>query len=83
MRSHKRNDITIFTETIKTLSPEFSGGWEGRGTNLDEVAWLIANLKETITQQNNIIQSVKADLTEIKSEQESLKNQNVEFQEEI
>src|SRR5947207_9102213 len=56
---------------------------EGRGANLDEVAWLIAILKETITQQSNIMQNVVADLAEIKSEQQSLKTQNAELQDEI
>ena len=63
---------------------------KGRETNLEEVTSLIANLKETITQQisiianqNSIIDSFQADLTEIKSEQQSLKNQNAKLQEEI
>ena len=58
----QRNDTVTFTATNKTPSFEFSGGGEGRGTNLDEVAWLIANLKETITQQSSIIENV-TDLT--------------------
>jgi len=52
-----------------------------RDTNL-EVASLIANLKDIITQQisiianqNSVIDSLRADLAEIKSEQQSLKDQ--------
>jgi hypothetical protein len=63
---------------------------EGRETNLEEVVSLITNLKETITQQisiianqNSVIDGFRADLAEIKSEQQSLKNQNAELQEEI
>jgi len=63
---------------------------EGRDASLEEVASLIATLKETITQQisiianqNSVIDSFRADLVEIKSEQQSLKNQNAELQEEI
>lgn len=59
---------------------------ERRNTNLEEVTALIANLKETTAQQNNvitnqssIIKSIRADLTEIKSEQRSLKTQNAEL----
>jgi hypothetical protein len=69
----QRNGTASFTEANRAPSFEFSGGGEERGTNLDEVAWLIANLKETIIQQNNIIENVKTDLTEIKSEQQTLK----------
>jgi hypothetical protein len=56
---------------------------EERGTNLNKVAWFIENLKEIIIQQNNIIGKVIADFTEIKSEQQILKNQNIELQEEV
>ena len=45
---------------------EFSGG-EGKGTNLDEIAWLIANLKETITQQSRVIEELKASQQELKA----------------
>jgi len=42
-------DSTVrFTGTNKTPSCEFSSGGEGRDTNLNEVAWLIANQEETI-----------------------------------
>ncbi|KAI9779001.1 MAG: porphobilinogen deaminase [Geoglossum umbratile] len=63
---------------------------EGREANLEEVASLITNLKETITQQtsiianqNSVVDSFRADLAEIKAEQQSLKNQNAKLQEEI
>ena len=68
------------------ISPEH----EGRDPNLEEVTSLIANLKKIITQQisiianqNSAIDGFRADLAEIKSEQQSLKNQNAEFQQEI
>jgi cell division septum initiation protein DivIVA len=86
----QRNDNTISTETKETPRFEFSGGGEGRGTKLDELAWLIANLKETITQQTSIIEkqsstieNVRADLTGIKEEQQNLKRQNAELQEQV
>jgi hypothetical protein len=56
---------------------------EGREASLEEVALLITNLKDIITQQNSVINSIQADLAEIKAEQQSLKNQNAELQEEI
>ncbi|KAF4625102.1 hypothetical protein G7Y89_g13070 [Cudoniella acicularis] len=50
-RGYKRrkNDAITFAGANETPSFEFSGGGEGRGTGLDEIAWLVANLKETIT----------------------------------
>jgi zinc knuckle protein len=64
----KKNDTTTFSGTKTVPNFEFLGGGEGKGTNLDEIAWLIANLKETVTQQNSIIQSLKTELSEIKSQ---------------
>lgn len=55
----RRGNTATFTGTNKTPSFDFSGGGKERGTNLDEIAWLIANLKETITQQNETIETVK------------------------
>ncbi len=79
----RRNDTTLFTGTNKTPSFEFSGGGEGRGTNLDEVAWLIASLKATVTQQNDIIEGLRAKLKEIKVEQQAFKKQHTESQAEL
>jgi uncharacterized coiled-coil DUF342 family protein len=72
--------LTSFTGTNRTPIFEFT---EENGTNLGEVAGLVADLKKIIIEQSNIIENVKADLAEIKSEQESLKNQNNELQNEI
>jgi hypothetical protein len=69
--------------TNRTPIFEFTGGSEENGTNLGEVAGLIADLKKIIIEQSNIIENVKADLAKIKSEQESLKNRNNELQNEI
>jgi uncharacterized coiled-coil protein SlyX len=82
-RKRQRKESVTFTGTSKIPTFEFSGGGEGRATNLDEIAWLIANLKETISQQNRTIETVRTGLTEVKKEQQNLKNQNVELQEEI
>jgi hypothetical protein len=74
-RKRQRKDTTTFTATNKTSSFEFSGGGEGKGTNLDEVAWLIATLKKTITRQSNIIENVEATSTE--SDSDRLRNKPV------
>jgi hypothetical protein len=41
---------------------------------------LIASLRQVIRQQGSVIENVKANLTEIGSEQQTLDNQNVELQ---
>jgi septal ring factor EnvC (AmiA/AmiB activator) len=64
----RRNDTTTFTVTNKIPSFEFSSGGEGRGTKLDEIAWLIAGLKARVTQQSDIIESLRTELKEIKSQ---------------
>jgi hypothetical protein len=76
MYKRRRNETVTFAGSNNIPSFQFAGGGEGRGTNLDELAWLIANLKETITQQNNIIENIRAEVSEIK-------NQNADLQEEV
>lgn len=49
--------------------------------SLNEIAHLIISLKDTITKQNTTIENIKADLIEIKAEQQNLKTQNSELQE--
>jgi hypothetical protein len=58
---NRRHNIHRLKQCFK-----FSGG-EGKGTNLDEIAWLIANLKETITQQSRVIEELKASQQELKA----------------
>jgi hypothetical protein len=59
-RARKGIEEATFSEANKTPNFEFSGGGgEGRETNLDEIAWLVANLKETITQQTHIVEDLK------------------------
>ena len=78
-----QDELLPFPTASVSVSPER----EGINTSLEEIAVLIANLKETIAQQNSvitnqssiitnqssIIESVRANLADIKSEQRSLK----------
>ena len=82
-----RNTTTIGVQKTQSYSQEptkslASSSQAGRrkSKNPDEVAWLIANLKETITQQNDVIKNAR---TDIESEQQNLKDQNTELREEI
>jgi hypothetical protein len=78
----QRNDPTVFTATNRTPDIQFVGERE-TSTKLDDVVGLIADLKKIIIEQNNTIGNLKADLGQIKTEQENLKNQNAELQDEI
>src|SRR5438876_12385314 len=78
----KPADKVTPTGTDIILSFEFSGEGEGQGMYL-EIAGLIVNLKTTITQQSSIIENLRAELKEIKSEQQTLQNQNAETQVEL
>ncbi|KAK5206330.1 hypothetical protein LTR72_012519, partial [Exophiala xenobiotica] len=77
----QRNDNTYLSGSKETARFEFSSGSEGRGTKFHELAWLILNLKETITHQTSTIENIRADLTRIKEEQQNLTRQNAELQE--
>jgi hypothetical protein len=78
-----RSSASKLTQNEPSASATTVPECEGRETDLEEVVQLIASLKETIAQQSNIIKSIRTDLTEIKAEQQYLKNQNTELQETI
>ncbi|KAF4231528.1 hypothetical protein CNMCM8980_005232 [Aspergillus fumigatiaffinis] len=79
----RRKNGTIATEITRGPLFEFSGSGEARPTNPEETLRVILDLREIITQQNNTIQKIAADLTEIKPDQQHLKSQNAELQEEV
>ncbi len=56
---------------------------DGSASDLGALIQLVADLKETIIRQSNIIEDVRAELIEIKAEQRTLKSQNLELQEEV
>jgi septal ring factor EnvC (AmiA/AmiB activator) len=84
-RAYKRQRNSLMAATGNNRAPsfDFSGNSKERGTNYDEVAWLIANLKKTIIDQNHTIKKVTAELTEIKSEKANLAAQNIDLWNEI
>jgi chromosome segregation ATPase len=79
----QRNSLNSFAATKRTSTFEFTGRNDENGTSLDDVVGLITDLKKIIIEQGNTIENAKADLAEIKSEQENLKSQNIELQDEI
>jgi hypothetical protein len=79
----QRNSLNSFTATKRTPIFEFTGRNDENDTSLDDVLGLIADLKKIIIEQGNTIENAKADLAEIKSQQENLKIQNNELQDEI
>jgi hypothetical protein len=71
-------------DTISVLSGQHDDSTpDGSGTDLRALIHLVTDLKETIIQQSNIIENVRAELVEIKAEQRTLKSQNLELQEEV
>jgi hypothetical protein len=86
----RRNDNTARVGNKETTRFGFASEGEGRGTGFDELASLILNLKKTITQQtsvikkqNDTIEFIRADLAEIKEEQQQLVRQNAVLQEQV
>ncbi|KAJ8147384.1 hypothetical protein LV165_008823 [Aspergillus fumigatus] len=78
----RRKNGTTATEITRGQLFEFSGSGEVRPTNPEETLRVILDLRKIITQQNNTIQKIAADLTEVKANQQHLKSQNAELQEE-
>jgi hypothetical protein len=66
----KQANMTTPYGTNGTPCCELSGR-EGQETTLDKVAQLIANLQMIITQQSDIIKNLRAEVIEIKAEQQS------------
>jgi hypothetical protein len=79
----QRNSLNSFTATNKDPIFDFTGRNDENDTSFDDVVGLIADLKKIIIEQGNTIKNVEADLAEIKSEHETLINQNNELQDEI
>jgi hypothetical protein len=69
--------ISVFSGQHEDSTPD------GSGTDHRALIHLVADLKETIIRQSNIIEDVRAELIEIKAEQRTLQNQNLELQEEV
>jgi hypothetical protein len=82
-RKRPRNDADGDGDTEQHRAPEFTGRDGGRGSWMEEVVWLIAELKQTITTQSHAIGSLKAGQEELKEEQRALVTQNKELQQEI
>ncbi len=84
------NDNAIFTGGEESLRFELASGRERTGTKRDELVGLILTLKETISRQTNLIEKqndtieiIRADLADVKEEQQNLTRQNAELQEQV
>ena len=78
-----RNSLNSTTVINRTPDIQFTSGNGENTVRLEDLAGLIADLKKIIVEQGNTIGDLKADLTQIKSEQNSLKTQNAKLHEEI
>lgn len=75
-----RNEATA----VAYSNPEFAGSEDNNGrVTTKEVQQLIHSLKDIITYQTTVIESTKADILEVKHDQNVLRDQNVKLREEI
>lgn len=75
-----RNEAT----TVAYSDPEFAGSQDNNGrVTTKEVHQLIHSLKEIITHQTTVIESTKAEILEVKHDQNILRDQNDKLREEI
>ena len=82
----KRRSPRHGEELVNTArsNPEFADlGDHGGRVTTKEIRQLINNLKEIITHQTAVIESTKADLVEVKHDQNTLKTINEQLQEEV
>ncbi|KAI9035201.1 cell division protein ZapB [Aspergillus affinis] len=70
-------------ESLQIPVVEFPSLEGGKRITNQMIAGLIGSLKEVITQQTSTIQSARAEIREIKSEQQALKEQNTQLQDEV
>ena len=56
---------------------------EAGGEKLEKLIQLTTTLQETVARQSRVIEDVRAELVEIKAEQQTIQNQNVQLQEEV
>ncbi|EED11825.1 conserved hypothetical protein [Talaromyces stipitatus ATCC 10500] len=70
-------------ETLRAPVVKFPSLDDGKRITYQTVASLVSSLKKVITQQTNIIELARAEVREIKTEQITLREQNVKLQEEI
>jgi len=82
-RKRARKDTDSNGDTNQTGAFEFTGRDGGRGTWIEEVAWLIAELKSTISTQTQAIEALKTGQEELKQEQQTLVAQNETLRGEI
>ena len=82
-RKRARKDTDSNGDTNHTGAFEFTGRDGGKGTWMEEVAWLIAELKSTISTQTKAIEALKTGQEELKREQRTLVAQNETLRGEI
>ncbi|KAI9041460.1 uncharacterized protein KD926_006856 [Aspergillus affinis] len=68
---------------IQVPGIEFPSLEDGKRITNQMIAGLIVTLKKVITQQTSTIQSTRAEVRELKTEQQTLKEQNTQLQDEI
>lgn len=82
-RKRARKDTDSNGDTTHTGAFMFTGRDGNRGTWMEEMAWLIAELKSTISTQTKAIEALKTGQEELKQEQRKVAAQNETLRGEI
>lgn len=82
-RKRKKTDPTTAIQLNEIPNIDSTGNGDERPTKLDEIAWLITELKETITLQGQTIEALKTCCEELKTDQKELIRENASLKDEI
>ncbi|QSS62359.1 hypothetical protein I7I51_04537 [Histoplasma capsulatum] len=82
-RKRRKADSLTAVQLNGTPSIEFTGNSDGRPNKLDEIAWLVTELKGIIAQQGQAVETLKTCCEELKADQKELIRQNSSLKDEI
>ncbi|OAT11902.1 zinc knuckle domain-containing protein [Blastomyces gilchristii SLH14081] len=82
-RKRKKTDAFTAVQLNGTPNIEFTGNSDGHPNKLDEIAWLITELKGIIAQQGQAVETLKTCCEELKADQKELIRQNSSLKDEI
>ncbi|OJD25756.1 hypothetical protein ACJ73_02880 [Blastomyces percursus] len=82
-RKRRKTDSLTAVQLNGTPSIEFTGNSDGRPNKLDEIAWLVTELKGIIAQQGQAVETLKTCCEELKADQKELIRQNSSLKDEI
>ncbi|OJD23632.1 hypothetical protein ACJ73_05010 [Blastomyces percursus] len=82
-RKRKKTDSLTAVQLNGTPNIEFTGNSDGRPNKLDEIPWLVTELKGIIAQQGQAVETLKTCCEELKADHKELIRQNSSLKDEI